>query len=455
VLNVDTDSMLVHLEWKGLVFERGVFMTNLRQEVRDFLNKRVGSIIAVQDFSKPTQASHYLYMLCEDGNVERIERGIYKVLKKVELKKKGPPKGYKSKYIKPRSKDLSKLPAILNSSKQGLVLLEIEQAYQKVTPVQKQVSRNYLYRFFCHAKKKGIIKHNGTNKLMRVSDIGPLPKRLVLTNKDITEEEWDLLVQDYVKWYSGKKSTKSKRTKKPVSGSVGMKSVKIINNFTQLRANPNKNFVENHFLITVKQYTHGQKINCLSVTGPDYNRHIEKLFSTIAKKVYVVEGKKGVFQKIYNKALVCPNYINGNVDLIKADLLDVIIPDCQYVDLDLMGSLKGQINIITRYMSIQLHYFLPETIKFLTFTASTRNDGGPSERFKILQTIFQNAGLNAELEGDELFGNKIPMGSQEHTQLKFCYKHIPVISNYGRIIDAQVFTYQDTSPMLSVLFVYK
>lgn len=431
-------------------------MTNTRQEIRDFLNKRVGSTISIYDFSKPIQASAYLSILHEDGGVERIERGIYKVLKKIELKKVGPPKGYKHKGYKP--KDLSKLPAILNSSKQGLVLLEIEQAYQKVTPVQKQVNRGYLYRFFGYAIKKGVVKHNGTNKLMRVSDKGPLPKRLVLTNKDITEEEWDLLVQDHIKWYSGKKSTKSKRTKKPVSGNVGMKAIKIINNFTQSRINPNKNFVENHFLITVKQYTYGQKISCLSVTGPDYNRHIEKLFSTIAKKVYVVEGKKGVFQKIYNEALICPNYINGNVDLIKADLLDVIIPDCQYVDLDLMGSLEGQINIIIWYMSTQLLYFLPETIKFLTFTVSTRNDGGPSERFEILQTIFQNAGLNAELEGfygDELFGNKIPMGSQEHTGLKFCYKHIPVISNYGRIIDAQVFTYQDTSPMLSVLFVYK
>ena len=113
--------------------------------------------------------------------------------------------------------------------------------------------------------------------------------------------------------------------------------------------------------------------------------------------------------------------------------------------------------IITRYILTQL-YFLPESIKFLTFTVSTRNDGGPLERFKILQTVFQDTGLNAKLEGfrgNELFGNKFPMGSQEHTNLKFCYKHIPVFSNYGRIIDIQFFTYQDTSPMLSILFVYK
>ena len=430
-------------------------MINTRQEVRDFLNERVGKTVALQDFSKPAMVGNYFYSLHENGNVERIGRGKYKILKKIELQKKGPKKGYKYEHMRTRQKDLSKLPAILNSSKQGLVLLEIEQAYQKVTPVQKQVNRGYLYRFFGYAIKKGIVKHNGINNLMRASGKGRFPKRLVLANKDITEEEWDLFVQDHIKWYTGKKSTKSKRKKKSVSSNVGMKSIKIINRFTKLGLN--KDFVENHFLTTVKQYIHGQKISCLSVTGPDYNRHIENLFSTVADKVYVVEREKGVFQKIYSEALICPNYINGNVNLIKADLADIIIPDCQYIDLDLMGSIKGEVNIITRCILTQL-YFLPDSIKFLTFTVSTRNDGGPSERFKVLQTIFQDSGLNSELEGfhgGKLFGNKIPMGSQEHTQLKFCYKRIPIISNYGCVIDVQVFTYQDTTPMLSILFVYK
>ena len=64
------------------ILEQEVPMTTLRQEVRDFLNKRVGSIIAVQDFSKPTQVTHYLSILHENGNLERTERGKYKVLKK-------------------------------------------------------------------------------------------------------------------------------------------------------------------------------------------------------------------------------------------------------------------------------------------------------------------------------------------------------------------------------------
>jgi len=434
-----------------------MYVINTMQDIRDALNKNVGSFITTKDFSKPVKVSNYLRTILENGYVERVSLGKYKVLKKITLKKKGFPKG--TPCANAKWKDLNKLPAILNSSNQGLVLLEIEQAYKKITPVTKQVNRNYLYRFFRFAIKQGVVKHNGVNKLMRISDRGPSPKRLVLINKDITEEEWNQLAENYISWYSGKKQTKSRRKKKQVSGSVGMKSIKIVNSFTQTRKNPNKEFVESHFLTTVKQYIyHGHKIDCLSVTGPDYDRHIEKLFATIANKVCIVERKKGVFKEIFNKASICPNYIAGNVDLIKADLMDVIVPGCQYVDLDLMCSLQGQTRIISRYISTQLHYFLPDTIKFLTFTASIRNDGGPAKRFKVLQDIFLNSGLNALLhgfQGDGEFGDKIPMGNHKHSQLKFCYKHVPIMANPGRIIDTQVFTYQDTTPMLSILFVYK
>lgn len=422
---------------------------NTRQSIRNFLNKNIGLIISTQDFSKPVLASNYLSLLYERGNVERVDRGKYEVLKKIKLKKKGPSKGHRQGNSK--VKDLSKLPDILNSSEQGLVLIQIEEAYKKITPPDKQVNRAYLYRFMKFAKDKGVVLNNGSNKVMRISDRGPLPKRIILKNRDISKAEWDNLVEEYIKFYSWKKANKSSRKVKNVN--VGKLPEAIVENFKETRDNPRKQFVEEFFLGIIKNYSN-EKMNCLVVTGPDYNRHIRKLFSTIAKKVFVVEREPDVFNKISNKANICPNHINNNVPLINCDLDEIIIPNCIYMDLDLMGSLVNTRRTISSQIRKQLNFTLKDKVKFVSFTSCIRHDGGFDKRFDCLRSVLISS-FGSDLTSMQGNWDYINMGNFEPLKLKFCRKHIPIFSTYGSIIDIQVITYQDTSPMMSVLVVYK
>ena len=431
-----------------------VFKANTTKQIKKILNNNVGTIITTQDFSRPSFASNYLYQLIERDIVENIGFGKYKILKKVHNKRR------RSKN-KPstcgRTKDLSKIPSILNSSTEGLIMRQIEYKYIELTPPEDQVNRNYLYRLLRFGILQGVVKHNGVNETLRRSNRGPSPKRIVLVNKDITEEEWDSFIAKYIAWYSFKKEESKLKKKEPKIKSIERKSKDIINSFTEERDNPNKSFLESHILDIVKSYIQ-TPINCMAVTGPDYNRHVDKLFTTIAKKLTIVEYNHGIFKEIVNKASVCPRYLYDNsIDLIKADAANVILPDCLYVDLDLMESLQGIQDIVSHHISYQ-HYFSRHDInKFITFTASTRNDGGPEKRFEILQNIFLNTGLNIELdgfEGKDLFGDTIPMTKSKET-LMYCLKHKPIISSPGRMVDCHIFTYQDTTPMITVLIIYQ
>ena len=420
--------------------------TTPRSAMRKFLNKNVGSIVTTQDFTKPATAANYLRVLAEYQFVERIGFGKYKILKQVRLKPRGNKKGVMPKIGK--LKDLSSIPTIINSSKEGLVVRQIEHKYKELTPVADQVNRGYLYRFLGYGVKEGIIKHIGTNKELRKGNKGPWPKRLALVNKDITEDEWNKFIAHYIKWYSGKKETRSIK-KKVIPGNVGKISSKIIESFKHERENPNKCYVESYFLNIVKHYIQ-DPIDCMTVTGPDYTRHINNLFSTIAKKITVVEHKHKVFNEIFNQACACPKYLHGDVDLVKKDVTKYI-SNSQYIDLDLMGSLQSLVDVIYNHFRNQLYLNDQDVYKFLTFTASIRSDGGPEKRLDILKHIFLNTGLNAVLDGFHGEGEPV----QNSYQLKFCLKHLPDISDNGRLIDSHIFTYQDTTPMLSVLIVYK
>ena len=149
-------------------------------DIREALNRNVGNIIVTQDFTKPARAANYLRTLKENGFLERTGFGKYKVLKKITLKKKGAVKGRRTNQ---RVKDLSAIPAVLNSSTDGLVMPQIFEAYKRITPPGQEVNTLYLYRLFEFMSKKGVIGENGGNPKFRRSNKGPCPKRFILLDK--------------------------------------------------------------------------------------------------------------------------------------------------------------------------------------------------------------------------------------------------------------------------------
>ncbi len=419
------------------------------KDIRGILNKKIGSIIYVKDFVQRTKVSSYLSKLYQSGYLDRIYTGEYKVLKKIVLKKR---KGVK-KENNYRLKDLSTLPAILNSSKDGLVMRQIQTIYENITPKEKQVNALYLYRILGFAKKQGLIENNGVNKKMRGIK-GPYPTRIKLTNPHITTEEWKQLVKKYRMWYQYKKENKNKRVSSPKTVMEKFKnSDSIIHNFDEDRDNQNKQFVEDYFFNIVQKHLGEERINCFAITGPDYFRHVTKLFNTIANKVTICELQPDIFDVIYRKAQVCPYYIDKKVSLYKGDVND--LPwNCQYIDLDLMACIDSISETIVNQVNNQSRAC--DGLKFITFTTSTRNDGGVDVRLSKLKNLLNDSfGLKLKgFQGGEGFGEGVELFNKTQS-LNFCLQRIPKIIDYGKVKDICIFTYIDHSPMMSVLLVYK
>jgi len=230
----------------------------------------------------------------------------------------------------------------------------------------------------------------------------------------------------------------------------------ITTGFGEERENPNKQFVEDYFLKAIKKNLNGKSIPCFTLTGPDYNRHMKKLFNTIANTVVVAEVKKDVFDTIYNKAKICPHNIKNKVSLLNCNIDDVTATNCYFMDIDLMGNIVTIYNTVLNQIKIQSDSCNNNKLKHLSFTASRRNDKGENNRLKKLTKLLYE-GFEARLDGfhgGAGFGEGIKV-VQHSTQLRTCKQHIPDITHYGRIKDLHVFTYQDGGPMMSLLITYK
>ena len=422
--------------------------TKLSREImRGMLNKKIGSIVSTKDFFNKTFAANYLVYLRDSGFVQRVSLGHYKILKKITLKKRGTKKGNTYNH---RLKDLSTIPAILNSSKDGLVMRQIQTIYENITPKEKRVASLYLYRILKFAKEQGLVAENGVNKKMR-RDKGPYPTRVILTNPNITVEEWNQLVSEYRLWYQYKKENKVKRKSNPKTIMEKFKnSDSIIDSFDEDRDNPNKQFVEDYFINIVQKHLGKEHINCFTITGPDYFRHVIKLFNTIANKVIICELKPDVFDVIYRKAQVCPHYTNNKVSLLNCNVDDVVPLNCYYMDIDLMGNLDNISKSILKQIKNQDYSCNKNRLKFMTFTTSTRNDGGIDNRLRALKNLLYE-GFELKLES---FQNGKSFDNSSKS-LSFCLQHILDIKEFGRVKDLTVFTYQDCTQMMTVLVVYE
>jgi hypothetical protein len=428
------------------------FLLN-RKEIREILNRMpLGSIIAVTSFPQKIYASGYFCDLEQNGFLERVSRGRYKTLKKIVLRRRGHLKGVR--HLK-TMKDLSVIPTIVKSDEKGLVMKQIFLLYKRLVPEKHQVNMNFLYRLFAFGIKEGIFENNGFNIEQKDHFRGPTPKRIVFKNSNLTIDKWNEFVDKYRLWYQYKKENKVNRISKckTVINSSDNGHV-IIKSFGEDRNNTNKKFVEEYFLNEIKKHLGGNKIDCFIISGPDYNRHVIKLFDTIANHVIICEKNQNVFSVIYKKAQICPYYINQKVSLINSDIKDVFPSNCLFVDLDLMSSLQTIEQLILNTIRYQ-DYNYSSNVKFISFTTSIRNDGGFPKRNDLLKSIL-NKGFNIVFDerNVDIFNAKIPM-SDKSTIGNFCIKHTPQIKDFGRAVDISIFTYEDTSPMLSVLISYR
>jgi len=419
-----------------------------RKDIRKSLNRNVGNIVTTQDFTIPAVAANYMATLMQKGFLERVGFGKYKVLKRVILKRRG---GLKKGHTISKLKDLSAIPAILNSSDEGLIMRQVYESYQRITPHDQQVNHLYLYRLFEFAKNKGVIKDNGPNHELRKTKKGPAPRKILLINKNITLHEWEDLVDKYRMWYQYKKENKVKRIAKRKSVMSKFKCCdSIIDNFGETRDNPNKQYIEDFFIKKVKTRLGNELVRCLVITGPDYNHHINSLFTTFAEKVLVCEIAPDVFDNIYRKAQICPYHINHKVSLLKCDVDDIAAVNCRYSDIDLMRTLKNNYGIIYRQIQRQDMLCKKSKEKFLTFTCTRRCQNSFETTITYLKKLV-----------GECFGMKLTGLSDgvevrhQNEKLKSCKQIFPLIEKYGRVKKMYVFTYQDDVPMMNVLFSYK
>jgi hypothetical protein len=416
-----------------------------RKNIRTFLNKMgKETIFACKDIipqeSDRNYIARYLSQLCKNGFLERISHGQYKILKKITIRKRG-----KSKP-KPRTiKDLNMILTILKSSKKGYIVDQIEEVYKRLTPPEQQIEKSYLDKLLTFGLKKGILKHDKKAPELRKGKRGPIPKRIVLENPNVTDDEWNQFIDTF------RKLKRDKREKTSI-----LKSKKIIESFDEHRDNKNKQFVENFFIDRIQENLGGQLIKCFTITGPDYHRHINKLFEKIAEKVIVCEINPHVFNVIYRKALTCPYYLDNRVSLLNCDLDDIDSFNCSYVDLDLMITISNIYNSVLRQIKNQEYSCNETNLKSISFTASIRCDGGEIKRLELLKDLLYEA-FELELEGflgGTGFGKGYEVNGKSE-KLNFCHKHIPIINKYGSAKNVYVFTYQDHTPMISVLVVYK
>ena len=124
-----------------------------------------------------------------------------------------------------------------------------------------------------------------------------------------------------------------------------------------------------------------------------------------------------------------------------------------FIDLDLMSTLENIYSSVLKQIKFQNDTCNKRELKFVSFTSSIRNDGGSDKRFEILKDLLYES---FKLKIDKL-GKGIPM-LYKPKPLNYCLQHIPIIKkdkDWGTAKYILITTYQDHSPMLSVLVVYK
>lgn len=236
---------------------------------------------------------------------------------------------------------------------------------------------------------------------------------------------------------------------------------------TYAGTSPNKDIIENYVVNLGRQYFQEDKVNCMTLTCDRYQMHVDRLFANFAKKVYVLERKTDKMEFIRDQASKCPYNLSGKVSLIPLDASEFTLNDCQFMDLDIGGSIANNISAIRNHAFRQHHR--DKNINVFAFSFSSR--GGPYENsetnFTNLKSILHV--FDVELIGFDAvkggFGKGVEMPGSVHENAikgdknRYCKKHtVNYKAKYDstQIYELVYFTYSDTSaPMGHMVITYR
>lgn len=336
-------------------------------------------------------------------------------------------------------KDLNYIYSQLNRMDNDFTFDYFKSQYNDNTPEEHVVSKAYLKQIFreCLTKNNFITKTGFTGKNGRAK-IYKFNKQYINMN----------LWRDAVETFREGVRNQTNHTNKKLRAKKAKKSkCNIVESFSPTkRVNPNKQMIESYFIDIVKSHLRDKKISCFSITGPDYKRHVNKLFDSFAINLHILDNSYEVTSKLLEISKNCPHMKDGNVTITMGDA-EKIIFGCQYIDLDLLSGISYVAPIVKSYANAQKRN--PER-KYLTFTFSQRNDGGEENRFKLLKNLIKET-FNCDIEGYD--SCQSPHAST--SQSIFCREVKFKIMNYGDVYSLNGFSYSDKhGPMMSILVVY-
>lgn len=415
-----------------------------------FNNMELGSVVtskSIPNVNNPSTITWLLRDLYKSGHIEKVDRGSYKLVKRISLKRKKGGGKRKNENLK----DISMIPTILKYNKNGLVIKEIMRLYRNLTPEDDQVTMAYMRNLFGYAKRTGVITTNGEDDRFRRSKRGKAPLRYTLHDMELSDEAWNDVLCNFRMYMQGMNKRTNKRKVKP-------KTVKekfaccgpIVDHFRETRDNPNKIHTETFFINKVKERLGNERVKTFVVTGPDYFHHMDSIFKTITDKSIVCEIAPDIFDTIYKKAQICKYYVSKKVSLLNCDVDDIAPVNCRYTDIDLMKTIKVNYDLISNQIMRQDLLCDAKKEKYFTFTCTRRRQDSFDVTLKYLKKLLKEhfqADLIALSEGKEVRSNQ--------KSLRSCLQCKPYFNGKGKLLDFYLFKYQDKTPMFNALIVYK
>jgi len=117
---------------------------------------------------------------------------------------------------------------------------------------------------------------------------------------------------------------------------------------------PNKDIVENKMMLTGRRLlSKRRRVNCLTVCCDRYQLHVDRLFKSFAKKVFIVERAEDKLETINAATENCQFHKDGKVKIIPLDANEFTMNNCQFVDLDIDGTLKTNGETIRKHALVQ------------------------------------------------------------------------------------------------------